>query len=271
MSEFSQRLIERSGYSSGAFAEVYDSYRPKPPEDLLAILGLVARTERPRLVVDLGAGTGLSTRAWAERAEEVVGVEPNPHMVEHARQATAAPNVGFVERYADDTGLRDETADIVTCAQAFHWMEPEPVLAEAARILRAGGVFAAYDYDVPPVVEPEVDAAFATHFATRRAARERLGLQAGAASWPKEGHLERIRASGRFRFARELVCHGWSDVDAHGLIGLAESIGGPRAIFGADAPEVVETFERLRETATRVLGDRTGPLVTCYRIRLGVK
>src|SRR5438093_4373845 len=90
VSEFSQELIARSGYSSDAFAQVYDAYRPVPPDDLLAILALVARTDRPQLVVDLGSGTGLSTRVWAERADEVVGVEPNPRMVERARGATLA-------------------------------------------------------------------------------------------------------------------------------------------------------------------------------------
>src|SRR5439155_4314675 len=212
-----------------------------------------------------------STRAWADLADEVVGVEPNPLMVGRARDATDASNVRYVEGYAADTGLAPETADIVTCAQSFHWMAPEPVLAEAARVLRAGGVFAAYDYDVPPAVEPEVDDAFATHFAARRAARERLGLHAGGSTWPKARHADRIRESGRFRYARELVCHGWSERDAGALIRLAERIGGPRAIFGEEAPEVEETFERLREAATRVLGDARWRAVTCYRIRIGIK
>ncbi len=44
------------------------------------------------------------------------------------------------------------TAGIVTCAQSFHWMEPESTFIEVARILRPGGVFAAYDYDRPPTV-----------------------------------------------------------------------------------------------------------------------
>ena len=103
--------------------------------------------ERPRLVVDLGSGTGLSTKAWAERADEVVGVEASPEMRVQAEQATAADNVRFVQAYAQATGLPAGGADIVTCSQAFHWMEPEPTLAEAARLLRPGGVFAASDYD----------------------------------------------------------------------------------------------------------------------------
>ena len=99
--------------------------------------------ERPRLVVDLGSGTGLSTRVWADRAEEVVGIEPNARMAEQARLVTRAPNVRYVDSFAAETSLPAGAADIVTCSQAFHWMEPGAVLAEAARILRPGGVFAA--------------------------------------------------------------------------------------------------------------------------------
>lgn len=264
-------LIERSGYEAEGFAHVYDRYRPSPPPALLEILAVVLRVDRPRLVVDLGAGTGLSTRVWAERAEEVIGVEANARMVERARLATPAPNVGYVEAFAAETGLDEGSADVVTCAQAFHWMEPAPVLAEAARILRRGGVFAAYDYDVPPVVHPEVDAVFADHFEARRSARRRLGLQAGAATWPKDRHLERIRESGHFQFAREIVCHGYYETDAARLVGLAESIGGPRVLFGGRESTVEQTFSKLRDTAQRVLGDRSWPMVVSYRIRLGVK
>ena len=272
MSAFSHELIGRSGYLSEGFAEVYDSYRPSPPPEVLDVLTVVAGAERPSLVVvDLGCGTGLATRAWAERAEEVVGVEPNPRMIERARTATEQPNVRYAEAYAADTGLAAGQADLVTSFQAFHWMEPQPVLAEAARLLREGGVFAACDYDVPPFVEPEVDEAFAALIRARREARQRLALPAGGSSWPKDGHLGQIRVSRRFRYVRELVAHGWRETDAERMIGLGESIGGPREIFGAQAPEVGDTFERLRETATRVLGDRARPLLLNYRLRIGIK
>jgi SAM-dependent methyltransferase len=271
LSGFSQELIGRSGYLSEGFADVYDSYRPSPPPEVLDVLKVVAGVERPRLVVDLGCGTGLATRAWAERAEDVVGVEPNPRMIERARMATAEPNVRYVEAYAADTEVPTGQADLVTSFQAFHWMEPQPVLAEAARLLRYGGAFAACDYDVPPFVEPEVDEAFAALMRARREARQRLALPAGGSSWPKDGHLGQIRESGRFRYVRNLVAHGWWETDAERMTGLAESIGGPREIFGEQAPEVGETFERLRETATCVLGDRTWPLLLNYRLRIGIK
>src|SRR6266566_1769154 len=260
MSAFSQELIGRSGYLNEGFADVYDRYRPSPPREVLDVLKVVAGVERPRLVVDLGCGTGLATRAWAERAGEVVGVEPNPRMLERARGATDQPNVRYVEAYGADTSLPDGRADLVTSFQSFHWMEPQPVLAEAARILRDGGVFAACDYDVPPFVEPEVDAAFAALLQARREARQRLGIPGGATSWPKDRHLDEIRASGRFRYARELLADGWRETDAERVIGLAESIGALRH----HPPEHLQ----LRETANRVLGDHTWRQLLCYRIRI---
>jgi SAM-dependent methyltransferase len=271
VANFSRTLIERSGFLSEGFADVYDRYRPAPAREVLDVLAAVGGVDHPQLVVDLGCGTGLSTRAWADRSDKVVGVEPNPRMVARARNASREPNVRYVEAYAAETGLFPDSADLVTSFQAFHWMEPQPVLAEAARILRDGGVFAACDYDVPPFVEPEVDEAFAAHFLARREARKRLGIEAGAARWPKERHVEEIRASGRFRYVRELVAHGWWETDAERLIGLAESIGGPREIFGDEAPEVAATFEQLRETAERVLGDRRWPVLLCCRLRIGIK
>jgi len=263
MSAFSQELIGRSGYLTEGFADVYDRYRPSPPSEVLDILTVVAGVERPALVIDLGCGTGLATRAWAEHADEVVGVEPNPRMIERARAASDQPNLRYVEAYGAETGLPDGRADLVTSFQSFHWMEPQPVLAEAARILRDGGVFAACDYDVPPFVEPEVDAAFAALLQARREARQRLGIPAGATSWPKDRHLDEMRASGRFRYARELVAHGWRDTDAERVTGLAESIG----VLRDHQPEQLQ----LRETANRVLGDRAWPQLLCYRIRVGIK
>ena len=263
--------MPHSGYEREGFADLFDRYRPTPHGALLEILRLVAQVERARMVVDLGAGTGLSTRAWADCAEEVVGVEANASMFERAQVATAATNVRYVQAFAADTGLPTGQADIIACAQAFHWMEPAPVLAEAERLLRPGGVFAAYDYDVPPVVQAQVDEAFADLLQARQAARKRLHLEAGAATWPKEHHLDQIRASGHFRWGRELVCHSFDETNSERIIGLAESIGGPRALFDKSAPEVEESFARLRDLAHTVLGDRTWPMLVCYRVRIGIK
>jgi SAM-dependent methyltransferase len=263
---WSEQLLRSSGYARSGFAAGYDRNRPSPPKALLDVLCLEATVERPSLVVDFGSGTGLSTRAWAERADEVVGVEASPEMRDQAEQATEAENVRFVQAYAQATGLEGGVADIVTSSQSFHWMEPTPTLAEAARILRPGGVFAAYDYDWPPVVHPEVEAAFAElleRVAQRRAERGRM-------RYAKEGHLGRIRDSGHFRYTREVVLHSRERGSAERIVGMALSLG-PLTVLLDEATEEALGLARLREVADRFLGDREVELFLCYRARLGVK
>jgi SAM-dependent methyltransferase len=134
-----------SGYSAPGFAARYDANRPRPPEILLELVPQLAGVAWPRLVVDLGSGSGPSTRFWAWHAESVVGVEPNDEMRRFAESLTAAGNVSYVGASAYETGLPVSSADIITCSQSLQWMDPELVFPEIRRILRPGGVFAAFD------------------------------------------------------------------------------------------------------------------------------
>ena len=264
---YSERLLRGSGYAGEGFAQGYDSHRPSPPTALLDVLCLEAQAERPHVVVDLGSGTGLSTRAWADRADEVVGVEASPEMRDQAEAATAAENVRFVQAYAQETGLPDAGADIVTCSQSFHWMEPEPTLAEAARILRPGGVFAAYDYDWPPVVHPDVEAAFETMV-------ERIGMRRALEGQPrhtKDMHLERIRQSGHFRFAREIVLHSRDRGTAARIVGMALSLGPLTVMLKDGVSEEEIGLAALRGAVATALGDREVDMFLSYRVRLGVR
>src|SRR6266508_2946167 len=200
--DFSRDLIASSGYDRTGFAAHYDRFRPRPPRVLLDVLCSYARSERPALVVDLGCGTGLSTRAWSGVAERAVGIEPNAAML---AAAEPAPGVEYRQAYAHDTGLAGGCADVVTCSQSLHWMEPEPTFAEAARILRRGGLLAAYDYDWPPVVDPELDEAFWAFQGRRRAAREARGIGLPVADLSDEELERELRIDELEAAARRLL------------------------------------------------------------------
>ena len=264
----SRDLIDASGYDREGFASRYDRYRPRPPRALLDVLCRYARVERPALVVDLGCGTGLSTRAWSGVAEKAIGVEPNAAML---AAAPAAPGVEYREAFAQETGLDDGCADIVTCSQSLHWMEPAQTFAEAARILRSGGVFAAYDYDWPPVVEPELDAAYEEYQRRRAGFRRRHGIERGGDRWPKHEHLERMRESGRFTYCREILLHSVEEGDAERVVGFTRSLGLPVVDMTYEDADDELGVKELEAVAQRVLGDRTVPFVFGYRVRVGVR
>lgn len=271
MTDFSLEAIRQSGYLRDGFADFYDANRPRPPEILLDSLARYAGGGRLRLVVDLGSGTGLSARAWAPRSDEVVGVEPNASMLAVARARTSETNVRYEEAFADDTGLEEGSADLVTCSQSFHWMAREPVLAEAARVLRPDGVFAAYDYDIPPLVHPEIDAAFSEHLELRRHFRDEHKVAAGWTRMPKPTHLDAIRESGHFRYAREAVFHDSAEVTADEIIGLARSLGLVSELIARGVTGEQLGLTQLSEVAERIVGDGRLPWILGYRVRLGVK
>jgi SAM-dependent methyltransferase len=267
VSGHSDRLIQRSGYLTEGFPDHYDAFRPSPPAALLDLLVRLGGGGRPALVVDLGAGTGLSSRPWASRADHVVAIEANPAMAEAAR--ARGGGIEVVDSFSDATGLEDGAADIVTCSQSFHWMDAEPTIAEIARILRPGGVFAAYDYDVPPVLHWEVERAFLGYVDSRRAVWQARGE--GPPRFPKEEHLARLEASGRFRWTREVLAHNVEDGSAERIVGLALSLGPVALLLDEGVPEVKAAMQELEETAVRVLGDRTVPMHVGYRARIGVR
>jgi SAM-dependent methyltransferase len=256
-----------SSYAVAGFGAVYHQARPSPPNALLNLLCRLARVEKPRLVVDVGSGTGLSTRAWADHADDVVGVEPNAEMRAAAEADTPTSNVRYVGGYSDATGLADDSADIVTYSQSLHWMEPQPTFAEAARILRPGGVFAAYDYELPPSVDWQVDGAF-EHFLLRvgKLRRERLSIPPAE----KTGHLPRMRESGLFRYVRELGVSGEDRADAERVVGLALSLGPVGRLLDEGLSEDEIGLAALREAAERAVGDRSATWTLSYRVRLGV-
>jgi ubiquinone/menaquinone biosynthesis C-methylase UbiE len=253
------------------FADTYDRYRPEPPEVLGEVLSQLAGVKMPELVIDLGCGTGLSTRYWAERAERVIGVDPSEDMLRQARAQTQAANVSYQTGFGHQTGLPGRQADILTCSQSLHWMEPEPTLAEIARLLRPGGVFAAYDHDHYPVLPHwEADQAYRAFQQRASALDDRYRASAGVPRWSKNEHLARIQASGHFRYAREFDLHQATPGDAERLVGLALSYGSVQSLLKAGASESELGLDVLREVAQRILGDQPQLWYWSTRVRVGI-
>jgi len=253
------------------FAGDYDRYRYRPPAILADLLCRYAGVVRPALVADLGCGTGISTRYWADRADRVVGVDPAPDMLDRARAVSTAGNVELRAGHGHDTGLDDGAADIVACSQSFHWMEPASTLAEVGRVLRPGGVFAAYDYKSASATGlAELDEAVVA--TSRRIYRLDLehNLKKDARFHPKAGHEQALRESGVFRMTRELLLHSEERTTAERLIGGFTTLGALQILRGKGISDEDLGVADLVETARRLLGDGEIPIVVSYVVHLGV-
>jgi ubiquinone/menaquinone biosynthesis C-methylase UbiE len=252
------------------FAGAYDAARPRPPAELVTLISQWAGVELPD-VVDVGAGTGLSTMIWADRARQVIALEPSAQMraITARKIAAAATTTKFTVTggTAEQTGLPDGCADVVTASQAMHWFDAERALPELARLLRPGGVLAAYDCDWPPCIDWQSDAAYAE-------ADQRITELEGAAGlrppYSGKDHLGRLLRSGLFRYATEVAVHGRESGDASRLTDVALSQGGAVALLAAGATEDDLGITKLREVAAQRLNKPVTWWWT-YRIRLAVR
>lgn len=120
--------------SFGAIAHDYDRYRPRPPEE--AVEWLLPRG--CRAAVDIGAGTGALTRLLVGRVPEVIAVEPDARM--RAVLTDAVPGAVALEGRAEALPLGDASVDAVLGSSMWHWVDEAAAVAEAARVLRPGGV-----------------------------------------------------------------------------------------------------------------------------------
>jgi len=140
-------------YSEGA--EAYAASRPTYPPDLIRHLASLAPGRE--LAWDCATGSGQAARLLAAHFRRVIATDASLRQISHA---PADPRVAYRVGREDDSGEAAGSVDLVTVAQALHWLDLPRFYREADRVLKPGGLFAAWCYgrmsiapDVDPVLE----------------------------------------------------------------------------------------------------------------------
>lgn len=122
-------------------AATYREARPLYPGALFDWLaGEVAARD---LVWDAGCGNGQASVALAQRFARVHASDPSAQQIDNAERRA---NIDYRVEPGEQCSLPDASADLVTVAQALHWFDFARFFPEAERVLKPGGVLAAWAY-----------------------------------------------------------------------------------------------------------------------------
>lgn len=111
---------------------------------------IMKRTGDVADAVDIGAGTGLSTRALLRCATRIVGVDPSIEMLD---QAFRHPHAHYVAGTGERLPLASQSVDLATISAAYHWCDHDALFRELERVVRPSGWVAIYDVELVNVAE----------------------------------------------------------------------------------------------------------------------
>ena len=111
-----------------------------------AVLSVRSAARKPaffKRAIDLGCGTGLAAAAFAKEVDHFIGVDLSPRMIERARATGLYAELDVADMLQGLRARPDAGADLILAADAMVYVaDLAPVLAEAARVLTAGGLLA---------------------------------------------------------------------------------------------------------------------------------
>ncbi|BGP32558.1 trans-aconitate methyltransferase 1 [Rhodotorula toruloides] len=153
----------KASFDAAKYAQARPSYPRALFDHVLAYLdqsSSPALTQRPRTLIDLGCGPGVSTFDWVnlDRFERIVGIDPSDNMISAARRILEEKRakgeikdgveVRFEKGGSDHLAgiVEDESVDLAVAGQAAHWFDAEATYRELARVLKPGGAFAFWGY-----------------------------------------------------------------------------------------------------------------------------
>ena len=119
----------------------YAKFRPRYPAALFAWLATLP-AERGT-AWDCATGSGQAARLLTPHFRRVVGTDAS---VAQLRAAERRDGLGYVACLGEQTALAPQSVDLVTVAQALHWLERTRFYSEVERVIAPGGALAVVAY-----------------------------------------------------------------------------------------------------------------------------
>ncbi len=150
----------------------YAKFRPHYPRELYEFLFTHAPAKN--IAWDVGTGNGQVAIILATQFEKVIATDASENQIKHAIEH---PRVTYRVSTAENSGIPDDIADLITVGQALHWMDFEKFFDEIKRVGKKGCLFAAWGYRIHKISD-------AIDVITKKFDEELVGPY-----WPKERKL----------------------------------------------------------------------------------
>jgi len=224
----------------------YERYRLGYPEGLIARVETETGLSPGDAVLDLGCGPGTLSIPFARLGMEVLGVDPEPNMLEAAAAAAEAAGVAIELKRGSSFDLPPGIGPfkLAIMGRSFHWTDRTATLAALDALIVPGGAVALFDDEHPRTMEN----------AWRRKLEE-VGRRYGRAEEP---HI-RERESGSYRTHESYLLKSMFN----DLVRIAVVV---RRALTAD--DIVGLAYSLSTSAPHKLGERRAPFEADLRAAL---
>lgn len=119
----------------------YRKFRPDYPQEMIDFI--VSNCAETNIAWDCATGNGQVAIMLSPKFNKVIATDASSKQIE---AAVAKPNITYKVATAENSGLPDNSIDLITVAQAAHWFNLPEFYAEAKRVAKQGAVLAVWGY-----------------------------------------------------------------------------------------------------------------------------
>ncbi|XP_069505343.1 putative methyltransferase DDB_G0268948 [Ambystoma mexicanum] len=243
-------------FTTHEHATLYEKYMIREPEVYRQFLSyLEEKKGKPfELALDVGCGTGQTTRALAPHFQKVVGIDISKSQIQEAERVGYPQNVTYIIASAEQLPLEDGSVDLITASTAAHWFNIEEFLREVDRVLKPKGCLAL------SCVYIHIDLQYkecskqlsevyneALNFVFREHGHERIELM----RTEYKDIFDRVPYHDKMRFTKMLQ---WSTTSVEALMGLLESTCAFHTFLLTDPESANEFLKKLQERILKIMG-----------------
>lgn len=139
-------------------SDLYARYRPTYPRELFEYI--ISFVKEKNMAWDCATGNGQAAVALSTCFKKVVATDISPAQIE---KATSKQNIEYLVCPAESTPFAENTFDLITVAQAYHWLKWDEFRKEVIRTAKPGAVMAIWTYSRQITEGDKIDAAI-RHF-----------------------------------------------------------------------------------------------------------